>query len=146
GDCFYMILEAFRIAVKYMTPVIVLSDAYLANSAQPWKIPQIKDLKEIKVNSQAPQQPFLPYARNAESLSRPWVSPGIKGFEHRIGGLEKEHETGNISYDPENHQKMVNLRAAKVKKIEQDLPPLETIGAEQGKVLVVGWGGTYGVI
>lgn len=145
GDCFYMVVEAFRIAVKYMTPVILLSDAYLANSAEPWKIPNTSDLPKIKVNYQQEKDGFLPYKRD-DALSRPWAIPGTPGLEHRIGGLEKQHETGNISYDPENHQKMVDLRAAKVQGIAKDLPPLEVLGAEQGKVLIIGWGGTYGSI
>ncbi|MBS0289477.1 MAG: 2-oxoacid:acceptor oxidoreductase subunit alpha [Proteobacteria bacterium] len=144
GDCFYLILEAFRIATTYMTPVIVLSDAYLANSAEPWKIPDIGTLSEIPIQfHQSTNDAFLPYARK-DNLARPWAVPGTKGLTHRIGGLEKEHETGNISYDPENHEKMVGMRAAKIAKIAQTLPAPTIIGDKFGKVLVISWGGTYG--
>ncbi len=146
GDCFYMILEAFRIATQYMTPVILLSDAYLANSAEPWKIPKMEELAKISIQYHNEKEGFLPYSRDPKTLARPWAIPGTKGLEHRIGGLEKQHETGNISYDPENHQKMINLRAAKIQGIAKDLPPLTIMGASKGKVLVVGWGGTYGSI
>ena len=146
GDCFHMVLEAFRIAIKYMTPVILLSDGYLANSAEPWKIPDINSLPNLKPTYCKDKEGFLPYLRHPETLARPWAIPGTPGMEHRIGGLEKEHETGNISYDPDNHQKMVDLRAAKIQGIEKDLPPLELIGSKKGRVLVIGWGGTYGTI
>lgn len=146
GDCFQMILEAFRIAIKYMTPVILLSDAYLANSAEPWMIPDIQDLPNLDIQYWRQKESFLPYRRDPVTLSRPWAIPGTPGLEHRIGGLEKEHETGNISYDPANHQKMVNTRAAKIQKIESDFANPEIIGNDVGQVLVVGWGGTYGAI
>lgn len=146
GDCFYMVMEAFKIAITYMTPVILLSDAYLANSAEPWKIPQEEDLAKLMVKFSDKTEGFLPYKRDPHTLSRPWAIPGTPGLEHRIGGLEKQHETGNISYDPENHQKMVNLRAAKIQGIDKDLPALEILGAKNGQVLVIGWGGTYGAI
>lgn len=145
GDCFYMVIEAFRIAIQYMTPVILLSDAFLANSTEPWKIPHTSELSQLKVNYRQDKEGFLPYERNA-SLARPWAIPGTPGLEHRIGGLEKQHETGNISYDPENHQKMVDLRAAKIQGIAKDLPLLEVLGEKQAKVLIIGWGGTYGSI
>ncbi len=146
GDCFYMVLEAFRIATKYMTPVILLSDAYLANSAEPWKIPSLSQLPTFNIAHHEEKEGFLPYARDDETLSRPWAIPGTAGLEHRIGGLEKQHETGNISYDPQNHQKMVDIRAAKIAGIAKDLPALEVLGEKKGKVLVIGWGGTYGAI
>lgn len=146
GDCFYMVLEAFRIATKYMTPVILLSDAYLANSAEPWKIPEIESLPKFNIKYHQEKNGFLPYSRNGQTLARPWAIPGTPGLEHRIGGLEKQHETGNISYDAQNHERMVNLRAAKVAAITKDLPKIEILGPKQGKVLVIGWGGTYGAI
>ncbi len=145
SDCFYRVIEAFRLAIKYMTPVILLSDAYLANSAEPWKIPHTDELPEFSPEYAVQSEDFLPYRRN-ETLSRPWAIPGTPGLAHRIGGLEKEHETGNISYDAANHQKMVNLRAAKIQGIENDLPPLEILGDKEGDVLVIGWGSTYGAI
>lgn len=146
GDCFYMALEAFRIAVTYMTPVILLSDASLANGAEPWRIPDLDALPEITINHCREPEGFKPYQRCPDTLARPWAVPGTPGLEHRIGGLEKENITGNISYDPDNHQYMVNLRAAKVRGIETSMPSLEIIGEEKGKVLVIGWGSTYGAI
>lgn len=146
GDCFHLVIEAFRIAVTYMTPVIVLSDASLANSAEPWKIPEAKDLPTFVPDFCEDAKGFLPYARDPLTLSRPWALPGTPGLEHRIGGLEKEHQTGNISYDPDNHQLMVDMRAAKIQNIANTLPPLEILGEPTGDVLVVGWGSTYGAI
>lgn len=146
GDCFYMALEAFRIAVTYMTPVIILSDASLANGAEPWQIPDLDALPEITVKHCKDAENFKPYQRDANTLARPWAVPGTPGLEHRIGGLEKEHITGNISYDPANHQHMVKLRAAKVENIAFSKPMLERIGEAKGKVLVIGWGSTYGAI
>ena len=150
SDCFYSAFEACRIALEFMTPVFFLSDGYIANGAEPWKFPASKDLKEIKVqfakNELKEGEKYLPYKRD-EKLSRPWAIPGTKGLEHRIGGIEKQHETGNISYDPENHEFMVKLRQAKVDKIA-DYIPLQTLdnGKAKGKLLVVGWGSTYGSI
>jgi 2-oxoglutarate/2-oxoacid ferredoxin oxidoreductase subunit alpha len=150
SDCFNMIYEAVRIAVEHMTPVIFLSDGYIANGAEPWAFPKSDDLKKITppfVNQENLKgEAFLPYKRD-EKLSRAWAVPGTKGLEHRIGGLEKEHETGNISYDPENHEFMVKLRAEKVEKIA-DYIPLQNIesGAESGDLLVLGWGSTFGSI
>jgi len=146
GDCFQTIIEAFRIAVKYMTPVILLSDAYLANSAEPWLIPHVEDLPPMEPEFWEKVEGFMPYSRNSQTLSRPWVIPGTPGLEHRIGGLEKEYGLGNISYDAENHQKMVNTRADKIKRIENDIAPLEIFGSDKGDVLVVGWGSTFGAI
>ena len=150
SDCFDAVYEAARISVQHMTPVIFLSDGFIANGAEPWKFPQSADLNEIKVNFKKSldegEEKFLPYKRD-EKLARSWTIPGTAGFEHRIGGLEKEDLTGNISYDSDNHQHMVKIRQAKVDKIA-DYIPLQTIdsGAEKGKVLVLGWGSTYGAI
>jgi 2-oxoglutarate ferredoxin oxidoreductase subunit alpha len=145
ADCFYMIYEAARIAVKYMTPVIFLSDGYLAFGAEPWKIPHASELSPIEVKYRKDPEGFKPYLRD-ENLARPWAIPGTPGLEHRIGGLEKENITGNVSYSPENHELMVKLRAQKVKNIENDIPPLEVEGPEEGDLLVIGWGSTYGAI
>jgi 2-oxoglutarate ferredoxin oxidoreductase subunit alpha len=145
ADCFYMIYEAARIAVKYMTPVIFLSDGYLAFGAEPWKIPHASDLKPIEVKFRKDPEGFKPYLRD-ENLARPWAIPGTPGLEHRIGGLEKENITGNVSYNPENHELMVKLRAQKVKNIENDIPPVEVEGPEEGDLLIIGWGSTYGAI
>ncbi len=148
ADCFAAVYESCRIAIEFMTPVIFLSDGYIANGSEPWRYPQAADLKEFKGNfiTEVPEGGFLPYKRD-EKLSRPWAIPGVKGLEHRIGGLEKAHETGNISYDPENHDFMVRMREAKVNKIA-DYIPLQTLdnGAEKGKILVLGWGSTHGAI
>lgn len=150
SDCFYAAYEAVRIAVQHMTPVILLSDGYIANGAEPWKYPQSADLQafpvEFKKGLDAGEEKFLPYKRD-EKLVRPWAIPGTAGLEHRIGGLEKEDITGNVSYDAENHQHMVKTREAKVERIA-DYIPLQTLdsGPEKGDVLVLGWGSTYGAI
>jgi 2-oxoglutarate ferredoxin oxidoreductase subunit alpha len=150
SDCFHMAYEAVRIALQHMTPVILLSDGYIANGAEPWKFPNANEIPDIEVKFKTElaegEAKFLPYKRD-EKLARPWAIPGTKGLEHRIGGIEKQHETGNVSYDSENHQFMVKTRAAKVEKIA-DYIPLQTIdsGAEKGKVLILGWGSTYGTI
>ena len=150
SDCFFMAFEAVKIALQHMTPVILLSDGYIANGAEPWKFPAAADLPVIEVKFKTSlaegEEKFLPYKRD-EKLARPWAIPGAAGLEHRIGGIEKQHETGNVSYDPENHEFMVKMRQAKVDKIA-DYIPLQTIdsGAEKGKVLVLGWGSTYGTI
>lgn len=149
GECFTYAIEAVRLAVKYMTPVLYLSDGYLANGSEPWLIPDVAQLPKISVKyakKEDIQGKYLPYLRNPETLARPWAIPGTAGLEHRIGGLEKEDVSGNVSYDPINHQKMVNLRAAKVAGIAEDIPPVEIWGDTEGDVLVVGWGGTYGAI
>ncbi|MEO6831852.1 MAG: 2-oxoacid:acceptor oxidoreductase subunit alpha, partial [Chitinophagaceae bacterium] len=150
SDCFEAAYEAIRIAVQYMTPVILLSDGYIANGAEPWKFPQSEELKPIEVNFKRKledeEKAFLPYLRD-ERLVRPWAVPGTEGLEHRIGGLEKEYDTGNVSYDPDNHERMVKVRQAKVDGIANDIPLQELdSGAETGKVLVLGWGSTYGAI
>ena len=150
SDCFEVAYEASRIAVQHMTPVILLTDGYIANGAEPWKYPAAKDLQPIEVKFKTSldvgEEKFMPYKRD-EKLARPWAVPGTKGFEHRIGGLEKQDITGNISYDTDNHQHMVKTRQAKVDKVA-DYIPLQTLdsGAEKGKVLVIGWGSTYGAI
>jgi 2-oxoglutarate ferredoxin oxidoreductase subunit alpha len=149
SDCFNMVFEACRIAIEFMTPVIFLSDGYIANGAEPWAFPKAADLPEIKVNFAKEKNAgdkFLPYKRD-EKLSRPWAIPGTKGLEHRIGGIEKQHETGNISYDPANHEFMVRLRDAKVEKIADYIPNIVIEdGTEKGKLLILGWGSTYGAI
>jgi 2-oxoglutarate ferredoxin oxidoreductase subunit alpha len=150
SDCFDLAFEAVRIALQHMTPVILLSDGYIANGAEPWKFPSAADLPTIEVKFKKAldegEEKFLPYKRN-EKGARPWAIPGTPGLEHRIGGLEKQAETGNVSYDSENHEFMVKAREAKVEKIA-DYIPLQTIdtGAEKGKVLILGWGSTYGTI
>ena len=146
GDCFTMALEATRIAVTYMVPVIYLSDGYLANGAEPWNIPSVDDLPVIKVNNATDPEGFLPYQRDPETLARPWAIPGTPGLEHRLGGLEKQEGTGNVSYDPDNHQKMTELRAEKVARIARSIPDLEVHGDPEGDLLVLGWGSTYGSI
>ncbi len=145
-DCFWMAIEAFRIATRHMTPVIYLSDGYLANGSEPWKIPRVQDLPRFPVTFAVNGPDFQPYRRDPATLARPWVFPGTAGLEHRIGGLEKQDPTGNVSYDPDNHERMVRLRAEKVAKIADDIPPLEVFGKPQGDLLVVGWGSTYGAI
>ncbi len=146
GDCFGTMIEAFQIAVKYMTPVAVLSDGYLANSSEPWLIPDTETLPRMDVEYRTDPDGFLPYKRNPETLARPWAVPGTPGLEHRIGGLESEVETGAVSYSAENHGAMVQLRADKIARIAQDIPPLEVNGADKAELLVVGWGGTHGSI
>lgn len=145
SDCFYKSIEAAKIALKYMTPVILLSDGYLANGSEPWKVPQVSELETFKKEYRNDPENFQPYMRD-ENLSRPWAVPGTAGLEHRIGGLEKAHITGNVSYDPDNHDYMVRLRAEKVKNVQNDLPPLEVTGDVDSDLLVLGWGGTFGAI
>jgi len=146
GDCFTMAYEAVRIAVKYMVPVMVLSDGYLANGSEPWLIPDVTAMPPIDVQFRTDPEGFLPYMRDQETLARPWVRPGTAGLEYRTGGIEKQEGTGNISYDPENHDKMVRTRAAKVQRVVAEIPPTVINGPESGDVLVVGWGGTAGSI
>lgn len=147
SDCFWAIIESFRIALRYMTPVFCLSDGYIANGSEPWLIPSDRDLPDLTpVYAQDPAT-FKPYAREEHTLARPWAIPGTPGLEHRIGGIEKHHLTGNVSYDPNNHDLMVRTRAEKVARIAQDIPPTEVLGDSRGgKVLLVGWGGTAGAI
>jgi 2-oxoglutarate ferredoxin oxidoreductase subunit alpha len=146
GECFGMVLEAFRLAVKYMTPVVLLSDSYLANSSEPWLIPEVDALPKAPVRLRSDGTGFLPYARDPETLARPWAVPGTPGLEHRIGGLGKQEKTGNVSYDPRENQRMNELRAEKVARIAAEVPPVELLGPARGELLVVGWGGTYGAI
>jgi 2-oxoglutarate ferredoxin oxidoreductase subunit alpha len=152
GDCFQMTFEAIRLAINHMTPVLLLSDGYLANGAEPWLIPNIAELPKIKVahptepnSNGAGPATFLPYKRD-ERLVRQWAIPGARGLEHRIGGLEKEDVTGNVSYDPANHEHMVRTRARKIANIANEIPELAVVGPEQGDLLVIGWGGTHGAI
>jgi 2-oxoglutarate/2-oxoacid ferredoxin oxidoreductase subunit alpha len=145
SDCFDMAIEASRIAIKYMTPVILLTDGYLANGSEPWKIPHKNELPEIPVKFRTEKEGFFSYSRD-ENLARPWVKPGTPGLEHRIGGLEKANIKGTVSYDGDNHDLMVKLRAEKIKKVSQDVPDLKVDGDLSGEILVVGWGGTYGAI
>jgi 2-oxoglutarate/2-oxoacid ferredoxin oxidoreductase subunit alpha len=153
GDAFYATYEAARIAVRYMTPVILLSDGYLANGSEPWPIPDVSTLPSFDVsfarepNKNVDGEPvFMPYLRDPETLARPWATPGTAGLEHRIGGLEKQAETGNVSYDPANHEYMIRTRAAKVARIATEIPPTDVFGDAEGDLLVIGWGSTRGAI
>jgi 2-oxoglutarate/2-oxoacid ferredoxin oxidoreductase subunit alpha len=146
GDCFFIAYEAVRLAAKYMVPVIVLSDGFLANGSEPWLIPDVGTLPPIEIQFRTEREGFFPYLRDPATLSRPWVRPGTPGLEHRIGGIEKQDVTGNISYDPENHDHMVRTRAEKVRRVAQEIPPTSINGPATGDLLVVGWGGTYGAI
>lgn len=146
ADCFHMAIEAFRIATKHMVPVIYLSDGYLGNGSEPWLLPNMDELPRFQVNFHTEAEGFQPYARDPQTLARPWAVPGTPGLEHRIGGIEKQDITGNVSYEPENHMHMVKLRAEKVARIEDDIAELEVFGEKQGRVLVLGWGSTYGSI
>ncbi|HVP04091.1 MAG TPA: 2-oxoacid:acceptor oxidoreductase subunit alpha [Dehalococcoidia bacterium] len=146
AECFSMALESFRIAVTHMTPTIFLSDGYLGTGAEPWRIPDIADLPRIEVSYAKDPATFKPYARDPETLARPWAVPGTPDLEHRIGGLEKADITGNVSYDAANHDKMVRLRAEKVERIANDIPEVQITGDQSGELLVLGWGSTYGAI
>jgi 2-oxoglutarate ferredoxin oxidoreductase subunit alpha len=146
ADCFTMAYEAVRIAVRYMTPVILLTDGYLANGAEPWLIPDVAKLPDVSVVFRTDPNGFFPYLRDEVTLSRPWVIPGTPGLEHRIGGLEKEYLTGNVSYAPTNHEQMIRVRTRKIAGIIREIPPLEIFGPPEGDLLVVGWGSTYGAI
>jgi 2-oxoglutarate ferredoxin oxidoreductase subunit alpha len=146
SDCFHAAFEAARIAMKYMTPVILLTDGFLANASEPWLLPRVEDLPSIPVEFRTDPQGFFPYLRDEETLARPWVKPGTPGLEHRIGGIEKDYLTGNISYAPANHEQMVRVRHKKVANITQEIPPTQVKGPERGKLLVLGWGSTYGAI
>ena len=148
GDCFHTALEAFRMAVKYMTPVIVLSDGYIANSSEPWQIPDVDGLEQSTIEFAKPIDigEFQPYSRDPETLARPWAIPGTPGLEHRIGGLTKQDGSGNVSYEADNHAKMIELRKQKIEGIASSLPPIEINGPDSGELLVIGWGGTKGSI
>jgi len=147
GDCFDTAIEAVRLAVKYMTPVMFLTDGYLANAAEPWLIPNVDDYAEFPVEFATKVEGFHPYLRDEKTLARGWAVPGTPGLEHRIGGIEKSYDTGNISYEPDNHHKMTKVRAQKVLNIADDIP-LQTVseGKDTGKLVVVGWGSTFGAI
>ena len=147
SDCFETVYEAARIAIKYMTPIFFLSDNYVANGAEPWLIPQVSDLLPILPEFATDPENFLPYKRNPETGRRPWAPPGKEGFEHRIGGLEKADLTGNVSYDPDNHERMSQLREEKIANIaKNEIPPSEVFGDSSGDLLIIGWGGTYGAL
>ena len=146
ADCFMMAYEACRIALKYMIPVILLSDGYIANGSEPWKIPDVNTLPDMETRILKKKEGFAPFNHGNPDLARPWALPGTPGMEHRIGGLEKWEETGHVSYDPENHQKMVELRQEKVDIIARDLPLAKPFGKESGDLLVIGWGGTHGAL
>jgi len=151
-DCFDIAIEAARIAIRAMTPVVILSEGYLANSSEPWRIPNVDDIKPIIVNHPAPreqsngQEPFLPFKRDPETLARPWAIPGTAGLEHRAGGLSKAPLTGNVSYNPADHMKMVEDRAEKVARLADYIPEQEVFGPESGELLLVSWGGSYGAV
>lgn len=146
ADCFHMAIESVRLAFKYMSPVFYLSDGYLANGAEPWAVPEMDALPKIEVTFARDPSNFMPYSRDPETLARPYALPGTPGLEHRIGGIEKQHITGNVNYDPENHHLMVKLRQEKVDRAVNDIPLIEVMGEKTGKVLVLGWGSTYGSI
>jgi 2-oxoglutarate/2-oxoacid ferredoxin oxidoreductase subunit alpha len=145
GDCFYAAIEACRVAITHMTPVILLSDGYIANGSEPWPVPDMSTLPRIGVTFRTEREGYLPYLRD-EKLARPWALPGTPGLEHRIGGLEKQHLTGNISYDAENHEFMSKLRHERVAKIADDLPACEVFGDPTGELLVLAWGDTFGAV
>jgi len=145
SDGFAVVLEATRLAIRYMTPVVVLTDAYLAQSAEPWRVPTLAEVPVIEVRQAITSEAFLPYQRD-DHLARPWAVPGTPGLEHRTGGLEKEELTGNVSYDPTNHEKMSAMRARKIALVADEIPPLTVQGPTQGELLVLGWGSTYGAI
>ncbi len=144
-DCFYLAIEAARIALKFMTPVILLTDGYIANGSEPWRIPDIEDLPDFHKEYRTEKEGFFPYSRD-ENLVRPWAIPGTPGLEHRIGGLETDDITGNINYEPDNHDKMVRIRNQKIQNIANDIPELKVDGDDSGDLLVLGWGGTYGTL
>ncbi|MFN8618656.1 MAG: 2-oxoacid:acceptor oxidoreductase subunit alpha [Dehalococcoidia bacterium] len=146
SDCFFMAIEAFRIALKYMVPVIFLSDGYIGNGSEPWRIPDVSTLPKIPWAYAREGSDYSPYKRDPQTLARPWAVPGQKGMEHRIGGIEKSGATGDISYDPRNHHEMTLARKGRVDRIVQDVPDLEVTGPSEGDVLLLGWGGTYGAI
>ena len=146
SECFDMVVEAFRIATRYMTPVFLLSDGYVANNSEPWKIPNPDSIAAIDAEPYTDPNDYQPYMRDPQTLARPWVVPGTPGMEHRIGGLGKQDVTGNVSYAPEDHERIVHVRADKIRGIADFIPELEVTGPDQGDLLVLGWGGTYGAI
>ncbi|MCG8458055.1 MAG: 2-oxoacid:acceptor oxidoreductase subunit alpha, partial [Holophagales bacterium] len=149
ADCFDAAIEACRMAIRHMTPVALITNGYLANGSEPWRLPRVEDLPDLQVDfasAKGDDDRFLPYRREEATLARPWAIPGTPGFEHRIGGLEKAELTGNVSYDPDNHERMTHLRAAKVERIADSLSPIEIDGPPDGGLLVLGWGSTLGAI
>ena len=146
SDCFWMAIEAFRIALKYMVPVIFLSDGYIGNGSEPWRVPEMADLPKIEYSYAKPAEGWHPYLRDPKTLARPWAIPGQAGFEHRIGGIEKSRFSGDISYDPENHHTMTMIRKERVDGIAADIPDLDVMGPATGDLLLLGWGGTHGAI
>jgi len=146
SDCFWMAIEAWRLATKYMTPVFFMSDAYLANGSEPWRIPRMDELPAMKVEFAKAGEPFEPYQRDETTLARPWAIPGTPGLEHRIGGIEKSNITGDVDYDPDNHELMVHLRAEKIQRIQNDIPEIEVEGPASGDLLVLTWGSPYGAV
>jgi 2-oxoglutarate ferredoxin oxidoreductase subunit alpha len=145
ADCFHIGREAVRLATRYMTPVFILSDAYLASAAEPWLVPDLDSLEDFPVVQRVDPEGFQPYDRDAATLARPWATPGTPGLEHRIGGIERDAHSGNISYDPDNHDEMTRLRARKIAGIAEDIPLQGVeLGGEEGRLAVVGWGSTYG--
>ncbi len=144
GDSFYCAVEAMRVAIKYMVPVILLSDGYLANGSEPWPLPDLRSLKPIDATHRTDPENYFVYERNPETLARQWVIPGTPGLEHRIGGIEKDSLTGNISYDPVNHERQTHIRAEKIQRVTQEMGELDLRGEDEGDVLVIGWGGTFG--
>ncbi len=147
GDCFYAAYEACKVAIRHMTPVMLLTDGYLANGSEPWNIPEVKELEPIKVDfADKPNADgdFLPYMRDEKTLARPWAIPGTPELEHRVGGIETAENTGHVSYDPENHHRMVTLRQEKVERVKDDLPKTDIYGENAGDLLILSWGGTYG--
>ncbi len=146
ADCFHMAFEACRIALEHMVPVVLLTDGYLANGAEPWRLPDLEHLPKIKASFAKEADGFLPYSRDPETLARPWAIPGTPGLEHRIGGLEKEDGTGNVSYDAANHEFMCRTRLEKVQRVAQHIPEQDVEGAQEGKLLILTWGGTHGAV
>ena len=144
ADCFWISIEAVRLATKYMTPVVVLSEGFLVNASEPWKLPNLKKIPKIKSPFRNKVEGYLPYKRNKETLARDWVRIGTQGLENTIGGLEKLNETGGVTQDPDNHDLMTRLRAEKVQKVANDIPDLEIIGDEDPDLLLVGWGSSLG--
>ena len=146
ADCFDIMLEATRIATRYMVPVMVLSDGYIANGSEPWLLPDVEDLPDLRLDFHTQAEGFAPYSRDPETLARPWAVPGTPGLEHRLGGLEKQDGSGNVSYDPDNHELMTRLREEKVQRIARTIPDLEVDGPPTGDLLILGWGSTHGAI
>ena len=146
ADCFRVVIDAWRIATRFMLPVIVLTDGYIANGSEPWKVPSVESLPKLETRLRTDALGFAPYARDPKTLARPWAVPGTPGLEHRIGGLEKADVTGNVSYDPDNHEHMIRTRANKVAGIADELPLAQVDGPSAGDVLFVSWGGTLGSV